>query len=159
MDDIVPAQGVVLCQERDHAFGTGEPRVLRLGDLLEQAGVRRIVEIAEQMDADPLPGAARNLYPGTKATPNSRAATEACSHPSVESWSVRATTSRPAADAEAITPAGASVPSETLECACRSIFTFQAYLIGDGLDRFGVGLVSALMGRWDGERCRKHPKR
>ena len=48
VDDIVPAQGVVLRQERDHPLGAGEPRVFRLGDFLEQAGVCGIVEVAER---------------------------------------------------------------------------------------------------------------
>ncbi len=64
--------------------------------------------------------------PGTRATPSARAAREASAQPSVESWSVSATTSRPAAAAAAITVAGASVPSETFEWACRSILTCPA---------------------------------
>ena len=64
--------------------------------------------------------------PGTSATPCSRAATAASAQPSVESWSVRATTSSPASAAEAITAPGAWVPSETFEWACRSILTSPA---------------------------------
>ena len=64
--------------------------------------------------------------PGTSATPFSTAARAASAHPSVESWSVRAMTSSPAAAAAAMTSAGASVPSETFEWACRSILTSPA---------------------------------
>ena len=64
--------------------------------------------------------------PGTSATPHVNGGGSASAQPSVESWSVNATTSRPARAAEAITSAGVSVPSETLEWACRSILTCPA---------------------------------
>ena len=48
-------------------------------------------------------------------------AAAAASHPPVVSWSVSATTSSPAAAAAATTAAGESVPSDAVECVCRSM--------------------------------------
>src|SRR5262249_1095015 len=45
----------------------------------------------------------------------------ASTHPAVVSWSVNASTSRPAAAADSTRRAGVSVPSEQREWACRSI--------------------------------------
>ena len=58
--------------------------------------------------------------PGTTVRPRGRARS-AAAHPSVVSWSVRATTSRPARRAVSMRVAGSSVPSDTEEWACRSI--------------------------------------
>src|SRR5690242_14488818 len=58
--------------------------------------------------------------PGTRVSPRGSSAA-AAAHPSLVSWSVRATTSRPAAAAAATSPAGVSVPSDTEEWVCRSI--------------------------------------
>ena len=59
--------------------------------------------------------------PGTRVTPRRRAASAASAQPAVVSWSVSASTSRPASAAAATTAAGASVPSEAVECVCRSM--------------------------------------
>jgi hypothetical protein len=58
--------------------------------------------------------------PGTTVSPGGRAAS-ATDQPAVVSWSVSATTSRPAARAVASNSAGLSVPSDTEEWVCRSI--------------------------------------
>ena len=69
--------------------------------------------------------------PGTSVSPAGRAAT-ASSQPAVLSWSVSATTSRPAARAALISWAGVNVPSEAVEWVCRSMRT--------GGDRSAAGL-------------------
>src|SRR5579859_1744252 len=51
------------------------------------------------------------------------AAARASAWPATVSWSVSATTSRPARAARRITSAGGSVPSEALLCTCRSART------------------------------------
>src|SRR4051812_22663722 len=58
--------------------------------------------------------------PGTTVSPRGRLRS-ATAQPSVVSWSVSATTSRPARRAVSIRVAGSSVPSDTEEWACRSI--------------------------------------
>ena len=61
-----------------------------------------------------------NSAPRTSDMPAGSAAT-AASHPPVVSWSVRASTSTPAAAAAATSSAGESVPSELVECVWRSM--------------------------------------
>ena len=61
--------------------------------------------------------------PRTSAMPCRRAAAAACDQPAVVSWSVRATTSSPAAAASATTCAGAPVPSDAVEWVWRSMRT------------------------------------
>src|SRR5690349_16357991 len=63
--------------------------------------------------------------PGTSSTPTSAAVTAASSHPSALSWSVRATTSRPADAAARTRSAGRSVPSGRGEWVWRSIRTVR----------------------------------
>src|SRR4051794_13015963 len=67
--------------------------------------------------------------PGTIVSPGGRAASTAA-QPAVVSWSVSATTSRPAAAAVAISSAGRSVPSDTEEWVCRSMRTASACRTG-----------------------------
>jgi hypothetical protein len=64
VDHIVPVQRVVLGQQRDHAFGPREARVLGLRDLVQQAGVGGVVQVAEEVDADPVLRPAGNLHAG-----------------------------------------------------------------------------------------------
>ncbi len=59
--------------------------------------------------------------PGTRATPVRRAALVASSQPPTVSWSVMASTSMPAAAAASTSTVGLSVPSLTVEWACRSM--------------------------------------
>lgn len=47
--------------------------------------MRGVVEVTQQVDADSSAVRQEISMPGTKATPCSRAATEACAQPSVES--------------------------------------------------------------------------
>src|SRR4051812_44741758 len=61
-----------------------------------------------------------NSAPRTSNMPVGSVAAAAL-HPLVVSWSVRATTSRPAAAAAATSSTGESVPSEAVEWVCRSI--------------------------------------
>src|SRR3712207_5646416 len=61
--------------------------------------------------------------PGRSATPTAGTAWVAAAHPDVVSWSVSATTSSPAAAATPRTASGESVPSEAVECTCRSMRT------------------------------------
>src|SRR5512133_3696252 len=58
--------------------------------------------------------------PGTTVSPDGRAAS-ASAQPAVVSWSVSATTSRPAARAVPSSSDGLSVPPDTEEWVCRSI--------------------------------------
>ena len=58
--------------------------------------------------------------PGTNVTPSGRRPAS-CSAPATVSWSVRAKTSIPAALAFSASRSGVSVPSDAVECICRSI--------------------------------------
>ena len=58
--------------------------------------------------------------PGTSVSPVSRAAWAASAQPAVVSWSVSARPSSPARAAARTTSAGGSVPSDSVECVCRS---------------------------------------
>ena len=69
VDDVVPAQRIVLREQADHPFGPDEARVLGLGDLVQQAGVRRVMQIAEQVDADAFGGPAGDLHAGNQRNP------------------------------------------------------------------------------------------
>ena len=65
--------------------------------------------------------------PGTSSMPQRSACALASAQPAVESWSVRATASSPAAAAARTSSAGLSVPSETVEWVCRSMRTGTGY--------------------------------
>ena len=58
--------------------------------------------------------------PGTSVIPAARAATAASAMPPVSSWSVSASTATPRSTARATRAAGASRPSEAVECEWRS---------------------------------------
>src|SRR5690242_11588468 len=64
---------------------------------------------------------AENSTPGTSSMPASAAAAAASSRPSEVSWSVSATTSSERSRASRTTSVGEYVPSDAVECACRSI--------------------------------------
>ena len=64
VDDVVPGEGVVLREQGDHPFGTGMPRVLGLGDFLKESRVFRVMQVAQEVDADALLRPAGNLHPG-----------------------------------------------------------------------------------------------
>src|SRR3977135_2180484 len=74
--------------------------------------------------------------PGTSVSPGGSAAAGS-PQPAVVSWSVIATTSRPARAAASTRPAGVSVPSEAVEWVCRSMRI--ASILDDGLDHSDVG--------------------
>src|SRR6478735_149081 len=70
--------------------------------------------------------------PRTSPTPCSAAAAAASSQPPTVSWSVMASTSTPAAEADASSCDGVSVPSLTVEWACRSMTDAPALTVLTG---------------------------
>ena len=88
------------------------------------------------------PATQETSTPGTRRTPVSAAASRAAARPENVSWSVSATTSRPAASAACTTPAGESVPSLAVEWVCRSMRT-PASVGGAGPSRPSAGSAQA----------------
>jgi hypothetical protein len=67
------------------------------------------------------PASVEISVPRTSATPVALTALAASSQPAVVSWSVSAITSTAARWAARISSPGVSVPSEHVECVCRSM--------------------------------------
>ncbi len=70
---------------------------------------------------DPVKYLALISTPGMTSSPNSSPAATAWASPSMVSWSVKARAARPLSLARRTRSRGARVPSEALECVCRSI--------------------------------------
>ena len=69
VNHVVPCQRVVLRQKGDHLLRPRVPGVLGLGDFLKQSGMRGVVEVAEQVDADAFRCAAGDLHPRDQRDP------------------------------------------------------------------------------------------
>ena len=106
-------------------LGARHPVVADQLALAGEFGLVGVEEVGEHVQAHAVEPAGE-FGAGDEGEPARAAAATASACPPVVSWSVSATTSRPAAAALRTSSAGVSVPSEAVEWVCRSMRTTRA---------------------------------